>query len=90
MMKYVSTGFVALVIVGCSTFAAYPGYYTVKAYDSNGNRLDKITQISEGSSISRVINGNCLAFPGAKLVIKNTKTKKELTELSPHQCGGIK
>ena len=89
-MKYVWTGILVLMVAGCSTFASYPGYYTVKAYDSNGNRLDQITQITEGSSISRIINANCRAFPGARLVIKNAKTQKELKELSPHQCGGSK
>jgi len=87
-MRLVFLGVVTFVLVGCSTFSKYPGYYTVKAYDKNGNRLDQITQITEGSSVYRMINANCLAFPGAKIVIKNAKSQQELSELSPHQCGG--
>jgi len=89
-MRLLLLSFFSLVMIGCSTFGGYPGYYSVNAYDSNGKRLDKVNIITDGSVIHRTINGMCLAFPGEKLVIKNTKTNKELKELSPFQCKGRK
>jgi len=79
-----------LFLISCSTLAGYPGYYSIKAYDSNGNRLDGINLINAGSTIYTTIKGTCLAFPGATLVIKNTKTGQELSEESPYQCKGKK
>ncbi|MCK4743160.1 MAG: hypothetical protein KAT25_05015 [Sulfuriflexus sp.] len=87
MMKFLWL-VVVVILAGCSTFASYPGYYSVEAYDSNGNRLDRTTLIGDGSRVNSMINANCIAFPGATLVIKNTKTKKELSERSPLLCRG--
>jgi len=88
-MKSLFLSIFALLISGCSTFVGYPGHYSIKAYDSNGNRLDSnINLISAGSRLYPGIYGACTVFPGATLVIRNIKTGKELLEKSPYKCRG--
>jgi len=87
-MRLLLVSIICLLLAACSTFTQYPGYYSIKAYDTNGKKIDTINTITDGSGIYRTINSYCLAFPQAKLVIKNTKTQKELSELSPFQCKG--
>jgi len=79
---------IGFMIAGCSTFGSYPGYYTVKAYDAYGNRLDNVNIFSDGSRVHSTMNSLCRAFPSAKLIIKGAKTKKELSGVSPHYCKG--
>lgn len=85
-MKLILLCLTGFIMFGCSTFTAFPGAYSVNAYDLSGSRLNKVAVISDGSAVYRTINASCLAFPGAKLVIKSLETKKELSELSPFQC----
>ena len=90
-MKTFVISLFSLILFGCASLAGYPGYYSIAAYDANGNSLDGGSLfVSAGSTIHTTLKGTCSAFPGATLIIKNTQTGEELAEESPYQCKGKK
>ena len=72
------------VITGCTTLS---GVYVLSAYDSEGKLLTGDRNLMAiGSAVYTAIGGICIAYPKSKIIIKDTKTREELTGVSPHQC----
>lgn len=84
-MKYsIVTVIISVMFSGCATMS---GYYNLDAYNSSGELLTKNAKMTaNGSNIYTVRNGMCSAFPNAVIVIRDTKTGKELSNESPYQC----
>lgn len=62
------------------------GVYSVDAYDADGNQLNKVNLVAEGSSIYSTRNALCMSYPKSKVVIRDLKTGADLKSESPYQC----
>lgn len=82
-MKNIFLYFV-LLLTACVTMS---GTYSLNAIDSSGNPItSKLNLVAEGSGIYTARNALCANYPGAKIIIKDIKTGKELEGESGYQC----
>ena len=83
-------GFITLSIataVLCSGCITTSGYYTLDAYNASGELLNKnVAMQAQGSGIYSARNTLCRLHPKATIIIKEIKTKEELSSESPYQC----
>ncbi|MFL9608660.1 hypothetical protein ACKF11_01110 [Methylobacillus sp. Pita2] len=70
-------------LCGCVTTQ---GFYSVDAYDANGNKLNNVNLTVQGSGIYSARNALCQRYPQAKVIILDIKTNEELKNESPYQC----
>ena len=69
---------------GC---ASPQGFYSLTAYDGEGKPIKPgYSFLAQGRAVYTAINGTCLAYPGARVVVIDKETGREATDLSPHQC----
>ncbi|WP_169144765.1 hypothetical protein [Zoogloea dura] len=69
---------------GC---ASPQGFYSLTAYDGEGKPINPGRSfMAQGRAVYSAINGTCLAYPGARVVVIDKETGREATDLSPHQC----
>lgn len=63
------------------------GGYVLNAYDGDGKPINPGNSfMALGRTVYSAINGTCLAYPGARVVVIDKETGREATDLSPHQC----
>lgn len=76
--------YTALLLNACVTMS---GTYHVYAVDTSGQPINnKVQLIAEGSRIYSIRNALCANHPNAKIIIKDTKTGRELDGESGYQC----
>lgn len=76
--------YIVLLLNACVTMS---GTYHIYAVDASGNPINnKVQLIAEGSRIYSVRNALCANYPDAKIIIKDTKTGRELEGESGYQC----
>lgn len=79
--------FFALSLLLFQSCVTLSGYYSVEAYDENGQKLaNRLNMTAQGSGIYSVRNAFCSKFPKATIIIKDLKTGKELSSESPYKC----
>jgi uncharacterized lipoprotein YajG len=84
MKKSFITCAAILALTGCAT---PQGTFNLKAFDESGQLLNKHTSmIAEGSSVFRARNALCMAYPRAKIIITEVRTRQDLAGESPYQC----
>lgn len=80
IIRLLLIGLFSLITSSCVTTT---NTYKLNAYNQAGKNLsDNLELIASGSGVYTVRNSLCLTYPGAVIVIKNTKTTKE----SKYQC----
>lgn len=74
-------------LLGSGGCASPQGFYLVTAYDGDGKPINPGRSfLAQGRAVYTVINGTCIAYPGARLVVIDKETGREATDLSSHQC----
>jgi len=75
----------ALALCGCVTTLS--SYYSVSAYDDQGNQLNNKTDImAHGHEIDTARDALCQTYPNAVIIIKDMRLGKHLEGESPSRC----
>ena len=84
MKKMILLSCPVLFLTGCLTMT---GTYKISAVDSSGRELSSgLTLTAQGRGIYSVRNALCQRYPGASVIIKDSKTDEQLRGESPFQC----
>lgn len=73
----------------CHALVGVPicGWYVLNAYDDHGKPINPgYAFLAHGRIVYSAINGTCLDYPSARVVVIDKETGREATDLSPHQC----
>ncbi|MCB5183817.1 hypothetical protein LG201_01205 [Methylobacillus gramineus] len=85
-MKNITRLFIIISTFSLSGCVTTQGVYSVDAYDKDGNQLNQIKLVAQGSSIYSTRNALCMSYPKSKIVIRDFKTDAEIKSESPYQC----